>query len=735
MSETGPSYAAPRPPALADAVARMSGRLAAVLEALDGNGPAAAFLRGHEQAASGAPPADGSCLELPRPGTEEPIHHLLTALRPQPLEVDLLVLAAAAHHHEGIASVLRSLHPEAKPWPTVGLAGLLAEHGVLAGPGGRPQVLSALTRGTLLRSGALALAGDGPFSERTLLLAPLLWENLVLGSDAHRDGAGPAAEVDDDGWSGPGSSGGPWPAGCTQDLRPLPAAGLDQWLRMPAVRAAGAAIEQDRMVAVAATADRPGAVAGRLGALVAAAGRRPVVVHVPRLDDALVRWILLLALARSQVPVLWSELPPNGTLPAAGLPLPLLIVRPPREPDGPDGAGRDAGTVDAWPRPVLEVPVGPLGREDRRRMIADALPELVLPAHPVGPATLEPCDVAVAAADLRVAAALGGGRVDAGRLIDAVDRRTAAAVPGGAVLVHPTAGWEDLVLPPDRLRQLLEAVGRFRAQDTVFGDWGFLPGRAGRAGLRLLFSGPPGTGKTLAAEVMAGALGRDLLVIDLSRLVSKWLGETEKNLSAAFDAAERGGCALFFDEADALFGKRTEVGDARDRYANLETAYLLSKLERFDGVAILASNLRQNLDAAFARRLDFIVAFDQPDPAGRAALWRRHLPASAPVAPSVDVDRLAALYDLPGALIRNAAVAAAFLAASGGGEPEGSEGSDPAGASPAIPGPITVQHVVHALRREYAKAGLAFPGAPAGMAAGRPAGWRPAEPAVRGAAP
>jgi len=233
----------------------------------------------------------------------------------------------------------------------------------------------------------------------------------------------------------------------------------------------------------------------------------------------------------------------------------------------------------------------------------------------------------------------------------------------------------------------------------VWDRWGFGRNRPGTHGVRLLFAGPPGTGKTLAAEAVAGALGRDLLVVDLSRLVSKWIGETEKNLAGIFEAAERGGAALFFDEADALFGRRTEVGDARDRYANLETSYLLSRIERFDGIVFLATNLRQNLDPAFARRIEFIVIFDLPGPAERELLWRRHLPAAAPLASSVDLRRLAHLYDLPGALIRNASVAAAFLAAG--------EGTDT----------ITTRHLVQAIRREYAKAGAAFPGAPAGMSA------------------
>jgi hypothetical protein len=663
------------PAPLDAAVARLAGRLAAVLDAVGGDAATVAFLRAH---AAGAPPAtagDGTCLDLPRPGAPDPVHRLVGALRPDPAEVDLLVLAAAPHHHEGLAAVLRDLHPLRLPWPTVGLAGLLAQHGALgaAPPGSRGTVRALLLDGALAGAGVLTVDDTGPFSERSLVLPPLLWEALT-GADR------------------------PWPAPVVPDRGPAPRTGLDTWLHFDAVRAAGAALEQDLPVTVLATAERPGAAAARLAALAGAAGRATAVLHVPVLDDRLVRHVLLLGLAAGVTPVLCSDRRPAGPLPADGLPVPLVVAVPAGT--GPADPGPPT-PVDTWPRPVLRVPTAPLDRRERHRMLAAALPGVELPRHPVGPATLEPRDVAVAAADLRAATALGGPPVDVAAVVAAIDDRAATAVPAGTVLVHPTATWCDLVLPDDRVRQLREAVDRVHARPTVFGRWGFLRGRAGRTGLRLLLCRPPGTGKTMAAEVLAGELGRDLLVVDLSRMVSKWIGETEKNLAAAFDCAERGGAVLLFDEADALFGRRTEVGDARDRYANLETAYLLSRLERFTGVAVLATNLRQNLDAAFARRIEFIVPFDPPDQAARTRLWRRHLPADAPVAPSVDPDRLAALYDLPGALIRNAAVAAAFLAAA---EPDGR-------------GTIGLHHVVHAIRREYAKAGRAFPGAPAGVPA------------------
>jgi SpoVK/Ycf46/Vps4 family AAA+-type ATPase len=212
------------------------------------------------------------------------------------------------------------------------------------------------------------------------------------------------------------------------------------------------------------------------------------------------------------------------------------------------------------------------------------------------------------------------------------------------------------------------------------------------SGARLLLSGPPGTGKSLAAAAVATALETDLLVVDVSRIVSKWLGETEKNLSAVFDAAERTQAVLLLDEADALFATRTEVGDAHDRYANLETAYLLQRLDRFEGLVILTSNLRGNIDVAFVRRMDFVVEFPLPDSELRRELWRLHLPADQ-LDPDVNVDALARLYAVPGAWVRNCAVAAAYTAAAGG-------------------GPVHQSHLVAAMRREFAKAGLSFPGEP-----------------------
>jgi SpoVK/Ycf46/Vps4 family AAA+-type ATPase len=206
-----------------------------------------------------------------------------------------------------------------------------------------------------------------------------------------------------------------------------------------------------------------------------------------------------------------------------------------------------------------------------------------------------------------------------------------------------------------------------RHRDRVLDDWGFgtLDGRSG--GLIALFSGESGTGKTMAAQVIANDLGLEAYRVDLAGVVSKYIGDTEKNLDRVFQTAEHANAVLVFDEADALFGKRSAVSDARDRYANLEVAYLLQRVETYPGVVILTTNLRQDVDQAFLRRLDFALDFPVPGAAERARLWRRHLPPAAPAEPGLDLDRLARAHPLPGGAIRNCARAAAFAAADDGG--------------------------------------------------------------------
>jgi SpoVK/Ycf46/Vps4 family AAA+-type ATPase len=252
--------------------------------------------------------------------------------------------------------------------------------------------------------------------------------------------------------------------------------------------------------------------------------------------------------------------------------------------------------------------------------------------------------------------------------------------------IIPRYSWDDLVLPPDQIAQLREIRERAQFAYRVQDEWGYGRKVAPTAGVSALFAGESGTGKTMSAEVIAYDLGLVMYKIDLSSVVSKYIGETEKNLSVIFEEAQASNAILFFDEADALFGKRSEVKDAHDRYANIEIAYLLQRIETYDGIAILATNLRQNLDEAFTRRLDFVIDFPFPDTEYRYLIWQRHFPAEAPLAAEVDLDQVAARYRLAGGNIRNAALASAYLAAADGGI-------------------ITMTHIRHAIRREHQKMG------------------------------
>ncbi len=226
------------------------------------------------------------------------------------------------------------------------------------------------------------------------------------------------------------------------------------------------------------------------------------------------------------------------------------------------------------------------------------------------------------------------------------------------------AKWDDLVLPDPQTEQLRMIVSQLKQRTKVYEDWGFGEKLSRGLGLTALFSGTSGTGKTMAAEVIANELRLDLVVVDLSTVMDKFIGETEKNLRRVFDVAERSGAVLLFDEADALFGKRSEVKDSHDRYANIGVSYLLTRMESYRGLAILTTNRRDVMDEAFIRRLRFIVTFPYPDAEQRLLIWKRVFPAPTPLG-NVDFERLAGL-DATGAMIRNIALGAAFVAAEDG---------------------------------------------------------------------
>ena len=257
----------------------------------------------------------------------------------------------------------------------------------------------------------------------------------------------------------------------------------------------------------------------------------------------------------------------------------------------------------------------------------------------------------------RVREAVGGD-------IDAAVRRLASGpLEHLTRRITPTRTWDDIVLSPDRMALLRSVVERYRHANEVYDDWGFSPTPS--RGLVALFSGPSGTGKTLASEIIAGALGLDVFKLDLSSVVSKYIGETEKNLEQIFDAASAGNMVLFFDEADSLFGKRSEVKDARDRYANIEVSYLLQRLEAYDGLVIMATNFEKNVDEAFLRRIHVRVEFTLPGVEERRMIWSSNLPEAAPVQ-DIDEQWLAEQFELSGGAIRNAAIHAAFVAAAAG---------------------------------------------------------------------
>ncbi|MGW2180214.1 AAA family ATPase [Streptomyces sp. NPDC001732] len=272
------------------------------------------------------------------------------------------------------------------------------------------------------------------------------------------------------------------------------------------------------------------------------------------------------------------------------------------------------------------------------------------------------------------------------------DLRAAVRAQNGAGLerlarrIEPAVGWDDLVLPSGTRRQLSELALRARHRGQVLGEWRMRPGGGRGRGVVALFAGESGTGKTMSAEVVASELGMELYVVDLSIVVDKYIGETEKNLERIFVEASDVNGILLFDEADAIFGKRSQVKDAHDRHANVESAYLLQRIESFDGIAVLTTNLRANLDEAFTRRLDVIAEFPMPDARQRLALWDRCLGTEIPRAVDLDLEFCAQRFELAGGSIRSCAVTAAYRAAEAG-------------------GPLGMEQIVSAVLQEYRKLG------------------------------
>lgn len=343
-----------------------------------------------------------------------------------------------------------------------------------------------------------------------------------------------------------------------------------------------------------------------------------------------------------------------------------------------------------WHRPVSQFNLGVLSNEDRKELWRHGLQNVASALNgDLDRLSRSRCfDVATIAAtctEIREATATSF-QGSAGDIVKRVMARrseqTRRKLGRFAQSVAAGASFEDLILPSKQLATLRHIASHFRGREQVHGEWGFASKYKRGLGTTVLFSGASGTGKTMAAEVLAGALDLELYRIDLSSVISKYVGETEKNLSQIFDAAEGRGVMLLFDEADALFGKRSEVRDSHDRYANIEVSYLLQRMEAYEGLAILTTNMRDALDSAFQRRICFIVDFPFPDASQRTQIWARVFPQSTPVH-DLDFNKLARLR-ITGGTIRNIAMNAAFLAAEGGEA-------------------VSMGHLLHASELEYAK--------------------------------
>ncbi|WP_217171430.1 ATP-binding protein [Streptomyces sp. AC512_CC834] len=385
-------------------------------------------------------------------------------------------------------------------------------------------------------------------------------------------------------------------------------------------------------------------------------GRAVVVSGLPEKPGPLVRQLT----AATDVTVLMTD------------PRPYDPQWSPADPLVLDAPGRLAGGAAAWR--------AALGAEADGFDLASA----------VAPYRLGGDRIQRAAHGARSLAAFEGTPLTADHVRLAARRQSASGLESHARRIRPDVDWTDLVLPDKPLTQLRELALRARHRDQVLGEWRLSAGGGRGRGVLGLFAGESGTGKTLSAEVVAADLGLDLYVVQLSSVVDKYVGETEKNLERIFTEADRTDAVLLFDEADAVFGKRSEVKDAHDKYANMESAYLLQRLESFNGIALLTTNLRANIDEAFTRRLDLVVDFPFPDAGQRLALWRHGL-SHVPSVEGIDPEPLARNFELAGGSIRSAVVTAAYLAAGRGGT-------------------VTADDLLEGARREYRKAGRLVPG-------------------------
>ncbi|MGW1346199.1 ATP-binding protein [Kribbella sp. NPDC002412] len=581
---------------------------------------------------------------------------LVEALSLTPFAVDLLILSGLPDEHERLTRWARLTHPARLPYVTpAAIADVLGLDSV-----GRHHLRAELDGGVLRTSGLVTGDPAEPLPDRGLFLPTGLWSAL-RGIDTWPD----HVELD--------------PTPGTVPIDPAVVARLTDVL--------SGSRRRPVLVAVTGSEDRPAPErAGLIGRLARQAGRDVVPIDVTDgpLDPRRAQLWSLHAVVHDAIPLVFGG---TGTAPLAQHPGPVIVC-----PAAGERAPHDA-------RPLVTAQLPSPGVAESLALWETLLPGSNGAARSLaGLVRADWLSARRAVADARLGTR--SAVPEAARVLAGLRQRIDAELPFSVRLEKPRASWRDLVLTPSQESLLQAITGRVAGQATVLHDWGLGATVHGGQGVRALLTGPPGTGKSLAARVIAADLGLDLMAVDLGALMSKWLGETEKNLGAVFDAARQARAVLFFDEADAVFGRRTEISDAQSRWANLQTAYVLSRMDRFDGLVLLATNLRSAIDDAFVRRLDVIVEFDEPDRDQRLLLWQRHLPPAAPLAGDVDLPALAALYEVTGALIRNAVLAAAFAAA-------------------AARHPIDQAALVRAVRHEYEKAGRSFPGTPRRVAGTR----------------
>jgi hypothetical protein len=598
-------------------------------------------------------------------GADLRLRRVARAFGLEPLDVELLLVAIAPDLDSRFERLYGYLHDDVtRRRASIGLAFELA--GLPPAGGAARQRLTS--SGPLVASGLVTVdEPDRPFLTRSLQVPDRVTAHLLGDDSEDTDLAGVLTSA-------------------SADAAPDPTAlarALENGARLGYLREKPGSSGRSLAAAALAAVGRPVVTLdlGRLGAAEDAAAVARTAMRDARLRGAGLVAGPIEALAERSTAAVRAFADPGAAAPGADpalAPPVLLIGRRSWEP----GWSHDVPVlVDVLPPTSLE-------RAELWRSTLNGHGEALTldPGEVTQHFRLTPEQVTRAAQAAQLEAVVAGGALAPDHLRSGARSQNAAGLENLAKRIVPKVGWVDLVLPGNTLLGLQELAGRARNRDRVIDEWGMRPGGGRGRGITGLFAGDSGTGKTMSAEVIAGELGLDLYAINLATVVDKYVGETEKNLERIFSEADGINGVLLFDEADAIFGKRSEVRDAHDRYANIETAYLLQRMESFDGLAILSTNLRANLDEAFSRRLDAVIDFALPDASFRRQLWDRCLSADVPRGDDLDLDFAAARFELSGGNIRSIAITAAYFAAETG-------------------RPVKMLDLMKATQREYRKLG------------------------------